>query len=116
MAPKEDVTTNEAVSTGRVTKRFHIRISRADYEVLYCKHVEYQGHHVAGLCDIEAKKIYIDTSTEDPTETLLHEILHAEVYEGGIRQYPSWSQDLEEVLVEVFSRSIASLFTLRRKR
>lgn len=116
MSHKEDATGNDQVSVGRVTKRFNVRISRADYEVLYCKHVEYRGQHVAGLCDIEAKKIYIDTSTEDTTETLLHEILHAEVYEGGIRQYPSWSQDLEEVLVEVFSRSIASLFTLRRKR
>lgn len=89
------------------------RISRNDYELIFCKDLKSDGRDLAGLCSPSDKKIYISTDYSPIEETLLHEILHAEIAESGFQQMSFWSGDLEEILVESMSKSISSLFSLK---
>jgi len=92
-----------------------LRISRQDYVVEWCTFVKLDHREVAGLCDHENHVLYINVKSGNPIETLLHEIFHGETNCSGIRQRRDWCMNIEEQMVELFSQSVAHLFTLRKK-
>jgi len=94
-----------------------VRVSRKDYELKYCSAIEFQGKPVAGLCCPGEHEIYIDASNEaDIPETLLHELMHAEISEAGLRQMESWSSDTEEVLCELVAKWVSHSFKLQIRK
>ena len=92
-----------------------LRISRHTWKIIYCNDLSYDGVFIAGLCSPQNFTIYIAIDHEDVHSTLLHEIFHAEVFASGLRQRHDWCTNMEEQLVEMFSLSVASIFTLRKK-
>jgi hypothetical protein len=91
-----------------------IQVNRKVYQLLWCEQLLVDSVPVAGLCDSEEQKIYIEPGT-DVEPTLLHEIAHAEIAESGIRQTPGWNRDVEEMVVEVISQGIAFNYVLKRR-
>lgn len=91
------------------------RISRQDYRIEWCTQVALENREVAGLCDHENGVLYINVTCGNPVETLLHEVFHGEVACSGIRQRRDWCMNIEEQMVELFSQSVAHLFSLRKK-
>lgn len=85
-----------------------IRISRYDYKIIYCKKLMEGGEHCSGLADMQEKKIYLLVGFGDELITLLHEIAHAELCESALTARPSWCLELEEQMVELWGRSMAS--------
>ena len=73
------------------------------------------GEHVCGVCNPQDYILYIDVDS-NIEETLLHEIIHAEVAEGGYRQRDSWCFDLEEMFAELVAQSISHSFSLKRRK
>lgn len=93
-----------------------IRINRKDYELIYCTGLETDGKDAAGLCCPEDKQIYIQVNAAPVEETLIHEIMHAELWEAGFRQRSDWDEDVEEQIVETAARSISHLYRLTLRR
>jgi hypothetical protein len=91
-----------------------IPIGRKRYKITWCDSIGIDGQNIAGLCDSTTKKIFV-LDSEDVKETLIHEVLHAEIYEAGMRQMPSWSIDLEELVCECAARAI-SFYKLSREK
>lgn len=67
-------------------------------------------HGVHGLCNVETKQILIDKSLKGDqyTETILHELFHAVFHECSI--YQTVSNDVEEILVDVFAKAVVKNF------
>lgn len=91
------------------------RINRKDYDVIYCAYLQIDDKQVAGLCSSNDKKIYVDVTLGDVESTLIHEIIHGEFAESGIRQRSDWTIDLEEVVCEMIAESMTTSFKLRAK-
>ena len=89
-------------------KRFGkiFRVSRKDYQIVYCKNLVLDGKNLAGCCASSQCKIFIDTQYEQIKETLYHELIHAEIAESGLRQTNGWSMDSEEIICEIISSMI----------
>jgi hypothetical protein len=110
------------VANAQTTKSFRkrygrfVQINRKQYELVFCEFIRYEGQEVAGLCKTDEKTIFIDISHNPIEETLIHEIVHAEVEESGLRQMVNWSDDLEELLAEMLAKSISHSYTLRLKK
>jgi hypothetical protein len=97
-------------------KRFgrFIAVNRKTYELVVCSSLIIGGQDCAGACVSEERRIYINLSASGPVEeTLIHEIGHAEVHEGGYRQRTDWDPNLEEMLVELFGKAISHQYTLK---
>lgn len=92
-----------------------LRISRHNWQVIYCRELRHDSFPVAGLCNPQNLTIYVDVDCDNPHSTLLHEIFHAECFASGLRQRHDWCMNMEEQLVEMFSESVISLFSLRKK-
>jgi hypothetical protein len=81
------------------------------YKLVWCEWVRWDDRELYGLCDSEKRQIFV--TLNQIQETLAHELMHAEIYEIGMRQMPSWSQDLEELVCECASRMF-SQFKINR--
>lgn len=82
------------------------RVSRKDYEIIYCKNLILDGKNLAGCCTSSICKIFIDIQYQQIKETLYHELIHAEISESGLRQTNGWSMDNEEIICEIISAMI----------
>jgi hypothetical protein len=91
-----------------------VQINRTKYGIVWCENVQLSGSFVAGLCDPQSKKLYIDPRYETEA-TLMHEIFHAELCEAGFRQRNDWDMNLEEQIVETLSQAIAHGFKIRKR-
>lgn len=91
-----------------------IRISRVDYKIVPCETIHLNGQECLGVCDPEIGTLYVNIKVGSPAETLLHEIVHGELSECGIKQHPKWCTELEEIVAEVLSKAIASQFKLKK--
>ena len=93
-----------------------VQVSRYTIPIVYCKDLVVGGDHCAGCYDYINRCIYINIeSPESVVETFFHEVFHAEIIEGGVRQHPLWCKDVEEIVVEILSRSIAFGFLIRAR-
>lgn len=86
---------------------------RKKYKLIWCEWLKWEENQLWGLCDYESKKIYV--TEKELKETLIHELIHAEIGESGMRCMPSWNIDLEELVCEAASRML-SQFKLTRER
>lgn len=100
----------------RKSKDQKFRVGVQDYTVITCSELSHEGTEVAGLCDAFEKKIYVNSSAKGcDKETLVHELVHATIYEYGIYQHCAWDSSLEEVVAEAMSKILARNFHLRLK-
>jgi len=95
-----------------------VQIGRHKWKIIFCAELFYpEGGDILGLCVPTQRTVYImicdNYSTE---ETLVHELLHAECYEAGLRQMPAWNINLEELICEAASRALANYDIRRRRR
>lgn len=81
------------------------------------KHIDISKSGTDGLCCHENKVIVIDKSLkgDEYSATLLHELGHAMFYSISLHQ-TSISPDLEEIIVENFSKMITNHFEIKLKR
>jgi hypothetical protein len=90
-----------------------VMAGRKRYKLIWCEWVRWDSNDLHGLCDSDERKIYV--TTIQLQETLAHELMHAEIFETGMRQMPSWNQNLEELVCEAASRMF-SQYKIRRER
>ena len=90
-----------------------VRVSRYIYRLCWVKSIN-DGCTV-GLCDFTGKTIYIAIDAEDIQQTLVHEIMHAEIDAAGLRQAPGFSRDFEEIMCELASHAVGTNYVLRRR-
>jgi hypothetical protein len=90
-----------------------IRVSRQSVELVFCTSLEYEGEEPAGLFVPSERQIYINIRAAPIEETLIHEIGHAELWEGGFRQRSDWDADVEEQIVETIARGLSHMYHLR---
>jgi len=85
------------------------------FGVRYKLQIKPCGDGFMGWCDRKKKIITIDKglSNKDFNETLLHEIGHAITHEGCLSGV--LTPELDEILVETFSRVIPDLFNVSMK-
>lgn len=81
------------------------------YRLIWCEWVKWDDRELYGLCDSENRQIFV--TDHQIKETLAHELMHAEIFEIGMRQMPSWNQDLEELVCECAARMF-SQFKINR--
>jgi hypothetical protein len=91
-----------------------IQINRKVYRIVYCEALLGDSQSIAGLCDSQSTTLYV-VDGSDIQETLLHEIIHAEIAESGIRQSPGWTRDIEEMVSENISQGISHTYRLKLK-
>ena len=78
------------------------------YRIVWCEWLKWSDRELLGLCDSDNCKIYVTLS--EIKQTLAHELMHAEICEIGMRQMPSWNQDLEELVCECASRMFSQFY------
>jgi hypothetical protein len=107
----------EKINQGRYRKLYGktYDASRKVYDLIYTSRLVLDGHEIEGLCYPQDHKIFINVhdGKNSAWSTVLHEALHAECAEGGVRQMSCWARDLEELIVEKFSEAIAHNFKLK---
>ncbi len=91
-----------------------IRINRADYRIQWVKEIILNGEQLAGLCNIQDKILYVDVTSEIEA-TLLHEVIHGEFHESGIKQRDDWCRNVEEQVCEMISQALSANFRFRKK-
>lgn len=102
-----------------LSRRFgsRVRIGRHDWRITYCSTLIWHGREIAGLCAPGDRRIYVCIYDNiDTQETLIHELLHAECHEAGLRQMPIWSENTEELICEAASRVLSNYEVRRRRR
>jgi len=93
----------------------HIRVGRRDYQIIFCEVIlDENGEQIAGLCDPNDHVLYVDVRREVEA-TLVHEIVHAEMFEAGFQQRPDWDRGVEEQICEVISQGLSHAFTFRKR-
>jgi len=93
-----------------------LRISRYDYKIQWCDFILRGRQPCYGLCDPATKTIYIDVNNPKTVEeTLVHEIMHAELAEGGFTGVDGFDDALEELLIQQISKAITHHFKLKRR-
>lgn len=60
-----------------------------------------------GLCDTEAKTIRLKRGQDATLSTAFHEVFHAELYEASLHCVRDWNDGIEEIIVDILSRSVA---------
>ena len=100
----------------RLARRYgrKIQIGRVVYRIIWCEEINVNGV-CAGFCDSVDHILYVDPKFDSVEATLLHEVFHGECQEGGFRQRNDWDANLEEMLCEVISQSIAHNFVFRKR-
>jgi hypothetical protein len=88
---------------------------RSKYKIVWALDIQVNDDTALGLCDSHEKKIYININSEEIETTLIHEVMHAEFSEAGMRQMPSWNLDIEELCCEAASRMCLN-FIVRKAR
>ena len=84
-----------------------IQVNRYKVPIIYVNHITIDGRECVGAYDYANRVIYLDVTKDDVMATFYHELFHAEIIEGGVRQHPRWCPELEEIIVEILSRSIS---------
>jgi hypothetical protein len=93
-----------------------VRVGRFDWRIIFCQSLVFNGNEVLGLCVPGSRTIYVSVYDNiDTQETLIHELIHAEVYEAGLRQMPAWSSNIEELVSEAAARVLFN-YDIRRRR
>jgi hypothetical protein len=92
-----------------------VQISRHKYKFCWCVGLHADGAGINGLCDPEARILYVDVSGFDFESTIMHETYHAELIEGGFRQRTNWDYDLEEQIVETLANAVTHNYALKKK-
>jgi hypothetical protein len=92
-----------------------VRVNRKEYELVFCAQLAVGGEEVAGACVSQDREIYVSTAYPQIEETLIHELVHAEIHEAGFRCRIDWDPNLEEMFCELVGRSISHGFSLRRR-
>ncbi len=92
----------------------HLKVFGKKYKLKHLQRLARSGLY--GLCDTEKEEIQIDSKLEDEIywETILHELFHAVCHETSLQQ--AFSPDLEEVLVDLLSKSVVHNFDLKHKK
>lgn len=75
------------------------------------KTVYLDGVEVYGYCDYALKELHV-AKNEEYFSTLIHEMIHAILWESGLNN-AKINNDIEEVLCEVLSRQLARSFKLK---
>lgn len=91
-----------------------LQINRRVYKIIYCEEIFYNGSFNMGLCDAESCTLFVLANSE-VEQTLVHEIMHAEFEESGLRQHPKYDDGVEEIVCEIAAKSLTSLYRLRAK-
>lgn len=60
-----------------------------------------------GICDTDKKTIRVKRGSEHTLSTAFHELFHAELYEAGVHCSREWNDGVEEIAVDLLSRSVA---------
>jgi hypothetical protein len=84
-----------------------VQVNRYRVPIVYVNKLTIDGCDCVGAYDYANRVIYLDVTKEDVMATFYHELFHAEIIEGGVRQHPRWCSELEEIIVEILSKSIA---------
>jgi hypothetical protein len=119
--PNPDGVMFEKISRQESTK-YHkhygkkVRINRLDYSFVFCRNLRLNGELAEGVCSPNYQTLYLDVDSERMDETILHELMHAEACEAGLRQMNCWSMDLEELIVEMVGKAVSYNFKLVRRR
>jgi len=96
--------------------------NRKQYRLIYVEELVVSERSLCGCCNDESLEIYLNVfgshilGSEDFEGTMIHEFVHAEIYQGGYRQLPWWTNEIEEITCEMFSRGIAHNFNLKFRR
>lgn len=62
----------------------HVRVGKYDYSISYVAELyNDKGEKLLGMCDLLHKKIYIKMPDPEIESTLVHEFIHAMVFENG---------------------------------
>lgn len=86
-----------------------VQVNRYRVPIVYVKRLTIDGLECVGAYDYNNRVIYLDVTKDDVIATFYHELFHAEIIEGGVRQHPRWCHELEEIIVEILSRSVSFL-------
>lgn len=112
---KRDVTFQIKKASSREAARYKkrlgtwVQVNRYRVPIVYAREIIIDGQVCVGAYDLNNKEIYIDVTKDDVLATFYHELFHAEIIEGGVRQHPRWCEELEEIIVEILSRSVVHL-------
>lgn len=100
----------------KLDKRYgrSVRISRTRYSLKWCTAIKHGEDDALGLCDNEHKAIYVVADKSIET-TLMHELFHAEAYQSGLTQAPSFTRDFEELCCEIAANAIGTSYELRKR-
>ncbi len=62
----------------------YVRVGNYDYTIHYVGELyNDEGDRLLGMCNLKEKKIYIKIPDQEVESTLVHEFIHAMVYENG---------------------------------
>lgn len=83
---------------------YNTNIYGTNYKITFLKKANDYMYsiHAVGHCDFENKEIYV-LKNEDAKATLLHEMIHAYLWESGCQSYAT-DETLVELLTEIFER------------
>lgn len=84
-------------------------------KVVICTDLQVYDRDCFGCFDPNTRTLFIDVTAGNPWETLIHELVHAEIAESGLRQTGSWNADIEEIVCEVMSATMLHNFKIRKK-
>lgn len=88
------------------------RINRWDWKCVYCIGLlDDDETPVEGLCVYEEKTIYVDTTSTEIIDTIIHELAHAEIEALGF----DLPDEDEEKLVKAFAGMISVNFNILKK-
>ena len=74
------------------------------YKVKFCK----MSKDAFGFCHFDKKLIEIDKDSDDKTFSLLHEILHAVLFESGLKYMMEDRDGFEEAIVRAIEHGLKS--------
>lgn len=96
-----------------------LKIKGSDWKVVEKTKIMLEADECDGLCDFEAKKIYIrrHATPQEKSAALIHETLHAALRESHISGNVGWVDPLvEDVLCDALAEVLLSNFTVEKKR
>ena len=80
----------------------NVDILGTTYKVKLCK----LGKRLYGDCNTDTKVIRINRTMGDPGQTLVHEVIHASLFEAGIIHILYQQDGLEEALVRAIEHGL----------
>ena len=91
-----------------------VRVRHHLVPIILCSSIKFDGGECAGCYSAIERAIYIDITSDCAWETFMHEFIHAEISEGGLRQHPDWCEKLEEIVCETLAVGLLANFRFRR--